>query len=217
MKKGILLSILLLTLCAAACIPAYAEDAEGAASLEGLSFIELVMLNQRTFDEMSGRDRSGDMPLYQIDDALFVSEEDVAALHRILTVRRALQESMANKDEYILEGFVPKTEEAILAFLVRHMLLSAEAQSMGYSREDLQQDLMRYMREGWLQPELPVPDASDALALLQQGLMRSELWRQQLSSGQDMELPYQGSVALIDALLEDLCVKYGIPNVFTAQ
>ena len=217
MKKAVSLTVLLLILCSAVSLPAMAEDVDAAAGLEGLSFIELKSLNTRTYMEMSNRNRTGDTKLYQIDDSLFVSKEDVVALLGVLTVRAALQESMANKDANVLEGFALKTEEDILTFLVREMLLIAEAQLLGYDREDLTKDLMWYMQEGWLQPEPPAPDASDAMTLIRHGLMRAELWRRQLSSGEDMELLYQESVSMIDALLDVLCVKYDIPYALAPE
>ena len=150
--------------------------------------------------EMNTRDRSGDTALYRIDDEAFVSEEDVAALLDVLTVRHALQKVV------VFGRGVPPTAEAARDFLIREMLLTAKARELGYG--DLEEDVGFYIREGWLQPEPPAPDASDTEALVRRGLMRARLWRIDLMSAQDTPLPFAASVPLIDALVDELYAQF---------
>jgi len=181
------------------------EKAEAVANiqptgLEGLSLIELMQWLTAANIDMNTRDRAGDTPLYRIDNEHFVSEEDVAALLNVLTVRRALQQVAGFR-----RGPAP-TAEAARDFLIRELLLAAKARELGYT--DLEKDVRSYIQEGWLQQEPPMPDASDTKALVQQGLMRARLWRNDLLSAQDTQLPFKDSVLLIDALVEELYEQF---------
>ena len=181
------------------------EKAEAVANiqptgLEGLSLIELMQRLTVANIDMNTRDRAGDTPLYRIDNEHFVSEEDVAALLNVLTVRRALQQVAGFR-----RGPAPTVETAG-DLLIRELLLAAKARELGYT--DLEKDVRSYIQEGWLQQEPPMPDASDTKALVQQGLMRARLWRNDLLSAQDTQLPFKDSVLLIDALVEELYEQF---------
>ena len=183
------------------------------AGLEGLSRIELMRRLSVANIDMNTRDRSGDTPLYRIDGERFVSEEDVAALLHVLTIRRALRQTVG------FGGGPPPAAEAARDFLIRELLLTAEARELGYS--DLEKDVRFYIQEGWLQPEPPTPDASDTEALVRQGLMRAWLWRFGLPSAQDTQLPFKDSVPLIDALVaklyEQQAASFGAPDTPVAR
>ena len=186
---------------------ARAQDAAPvqASDLAGLSLIELTQRLTGEIIDMRSRDRSGDTPIYRIDDALFVSEEDVAALLNVLIVRTALKKQAG----FGAKGALAQpTEERARDFLVHEMLLTAKAQAFGYDADALREDVLHYMREGWLSPEPPTPDASDVETLVKQGLMRVQLLRNDLTSAQDSDLPYAGSAPLIDALVEELRAEF---------
>lgn len=162
------------------------------------TLIELMQQLTQANADMLARDRAGDTPVYRIDADRFVSEEDIAALTHVLTVRSALLKATNTG------GTLPDEAE-IRQRLVSELLLTAEADALGL---DVRKELAAYRRDGWLKPEPPTPDASDTAALALQGLIRIGLWRGDLTSGTDTTLPYQGSVPLIDALVETLYAKY---------
>ncbi len=194
MKKGtafVMILLLILSLCAAA----FAGEAGGE---KKPTMIELMQQLSKANSDMWTRDRAGDMPIYQIDADRFVSEEDITALMNVLAARHALQMTMNTGNK------LPSEEDARY-LLIGELLLTAEADALGL---DIKRDLMYYQKEGWLEPEPPTPDASDTESLVRQGLIRIQLRRNDLTSAQDTKLPYQGSVPLIDALVETLYAKY---------
>ncbi len=204
MKKGsafAMIVLLIFSLCAGSA----AGEAGGE---EKPTLIELYIQLKDVNTAMWTRDRTGDTPVYQIDAERFVSEEDIAALMNVLAVRHALQMTTG-----MYTGKKPPSEEEVRYFLVSELLLTAEADALHI---DGWQEYMYYYREGWREPEPPTPDATDTEVLVRQGMIRTNLRRSDMTSGQDTRLPYQSSAALIDALVEKLSVKYPSTVPYTA-
>ena len=166
------------------------------------SFVTLLQRLTQANIDMMNRDRSGDTPLYKIDDTRFVSEEDVAALVEVLAVRNAVQQSRNGGASLLQALLFAEAEQTARDFLVQELLLTVKAEELGIT--DIQSDAIYYIQQGWLEPEPPTPDASDTDTLVRQGLVRAQLWRSSLMSAEDTALPYQRSVPRINAVVAQL-------------
>lgn len=196
----------------------WAESASGGEKKP--TFIELTQQLARANQEMYGRDRTDDTPIYQIDEQNFVSEQDVQALVNVLTARRELAQSATGSPtgnagidallEAIAKGLhgeaIESDEDFAKEFLIGELLLRTEAAELGI--DDLDKSVMRYIKEGWLEPEPPTPNASDTEALLTQGWVRLQLMRNDLMGSTTTKSPYENSAALIAELIETLKQKY---------
>ncbi len=171
-------------------------------------------LNQADWD-MWYRDAANDVPIYRITEQRTVSDQDVAALMAVLEARKALQrwELDNETDEarlaLVRESMVEPDEEGARELLLGLMLLWAEADERGITGDEVHELMMRYhRREEWadIVPDGATPSDPDVLVL--RGLIRVHSWLNDLVNTTSAPMPFEGSAAQIDDLIETLRAKY---------
>ncbi len=197
--------------------------------------IELSREAHRLAGEMAKRDRSGDTPIYRIDEQRFVSQQDVEDHLGIMRVGVELKK-LAGESAWKI---VKPTEGYVEDLLVRRLLLQAEADALGLGEDGLEAAYKAYLRYGWQQDlgfdlgeaiaksdgkldmdELKrqieaqmnapssAPDAPTAETLVLEGWVRVQLAMNDLMSSSTSELPYTNHQQLIDDLIEQLKRKH---------
>lgn len=155
---------------------------------------------------MTNRDRSGDTPIYRIDAARFVSEEDLAALVNVLALRYAFLRSQGEgggATEVELDAYKKAVEPSALNMLVSELLLHAKADALGAT--DIPETVSRLLR--W-ESDPDLTGKMETKTLVRLGLARILLWRGDLTNSMDSSRPYESVAPQIASLVKDLLAEY---------
>lgn len=177
-----------------------------AAMTDPQAFTKLTNEIRLSVHDMTLRDRSGDTPIYRIDDARFVSQEDLAALLNVLALRYKLMRSMgagSGVTEAELAELKKAVEPSALKLLISELLLNAKADSLGVT--DILGTANRWQRR---EPDPNLTGKMDAKALVRLGLARILLWRGVLADAMNAPLPYESAAPQIAALVKELLAEY---------